>query len=237
MTLYRYTIQLDRDGAAEDYGPEATADHDNDKGSHHDGSNEAAIAQVARELQEAMDATGLPVGTFLIVKREKVEADDETTILTCDVAGCTITGEPGGPQTHCAECGNCLDHCEDRAGHERAVLIGSGFSEEDADEMVRSDDWMATPDQLAIRQELPNGVVIERRPEPGRFEVEDRPMTTRIRIVVEEERGPIEPTPDEVQAFGDVRRPSRQSAPRMGSHPRPCIDRGVNQLCHPLARL
>ena len=71
---YRYTIELDRT-ADEDYGPEAddgtpTAINRNP---YHDGSETEAIAQVASELQEAMDDTGLPVGEFRIIKREVIE--------------------------------------------------------------------------------------------------------------------------------------------------------------------
>lgn len=56
---YAYIIVLERDGE-DDYGPEATDDHGDDKGTHHDGSDAAAITQVAKELQEAMDISGLP---------------------------------------------------------------------------------------------------------------------------------------------------------------------------------
>lgn len=57
MTI-RYTILLDRDEA--------------DDLAYGDGSEAGQIAQVAKELQEAMDDSGLPVGMFQIVKREEV---------------------------------------------------------------------------------------------------------------------------------------------------------------------
>lgn len=58
--MIRYTIQLDRDEA--------------DDLAYGDGTDEGQIAQVAKELQEAMDTTGLPVGMFQIVAREEVQA-------------------------------------------------------------------------------------------------------------------------------------------------------------------
>ena len=61
MTVIRYTIELERD-ISDDGGP--------GEGDYHDGSDSGAIGQVAKELQEAMDMSGLPVGTFNIVKRE-----------------------------------------------------------------------------------------------------------------------------------------------------------------------
>ena len=58
--MIRYTIQLDRD--------------EGDDLAYGDGTDAGQIAQVAKELQEAMDDTGLPVGTFQIVSREQVPA-------------------------------------------------------------------------------------------------------------------------------------------------------------------
>lgn len=52
---YQYTITLERD-EEEDYGP-----HESDS---------IAIRQVVKELQEAMDQTGLPVGQFWVGNRK-----------------------------------------------------------------------------------------------------------------------------------------------------------------------
>lgn len=69
---YRYTIILDREDN-EDWGPEQmSAAPIDDRSLFHDGTDEKAIAQVAAELQEAMDESGLPAGFFHIVSREKL---------------------------------------------------------------------------------------------------------------------------------------------------------------------
>jgi hypothetical protein len=72
MAKYRYTIILDREDG-EDWGPEqAGRGGDTEGAGFHDGSDEAAISQVAREFQEAMNQSGLPAGFFDVIKREKL---------------------------------------------------------------------------------------------------------------------------------------------------------------------
>jgi hypothetical protein len=65
VATYRYTIILDRTDD-EDYGREVGITDG------HDGSDLGARQQVAKELQAAADVTGLPVGTFDVIKREKI---------------------------------------------------------------------------------------------------------------------------------------------------------------------
>lgn len=82
---YRYTIILDR-FAEEDYGPEDKADDPgDDTGYYHDGTDLGARVQVATELQEAIDRTGLPVGQFSVLTREVV--DDNSPIPEPEKSG------------------------------------------------------------------------------------------------------------------------------------------------------
>lgn len=50
-------------------------------GGGHDGTAQAAIEQVAGELQEAMNQTGSPAGFFNVIDRRIVERDRAVTVV------------------------------------------------------------------------------------------------------------------------------------------------------------
>lgn len=75
---------------------------------------------------------------LLLAAEEDFDVDDEE-IGYCDV--CNKPHENASRQDHCAECGNCFEHCDDREEH--AVTLATeeaeamAMSEEDAAEYIK----------------------------------------------------------------------------------------------------
>jgi hypothetical protein len=65
MSIARYVIVLDRYDD-DDFGRTDDQPHG------HDGTAQAACEQVANELQQAMDRTGMPAGFFNVIERRVI---------------------------------------------------------------------------------------------------------------------------------------------------------------------